>query len=169
MSRLVDERTTFIDNRKRLIYFNKRQQVAYIIPDQEQNKLIFYRSRFALVLVLAIILTSVLEAAYMPYLLGVTLLILIEVYFRFIFLKKLKTDNNFRCTNVKPMTQSMLESSTPGKIMIKSLLYFAFAALILVNSYQTNHQTFDIFSLALSLGGAYLGCLNIYVLIKSKI
>ena len=168
MSSLADGKTTFIDTRQRLIYFNKREQKGYIIPDEQQGKIIFYKSRFAAVLVLAIIMTSFFDVVYMPYLMGIIALLGIEVYFRYIFLKKMKTDNNFKPPLTKPAIELMVEHSTPSKIIIKSILYFIFAILILVNSYQTNNQTLDIFSLALSLGGAYFGCLNIYALIKSK-
>lgn len=100
---------------------------------------------------------------------GAIALILVEMYFRMCFLKKLKSIENFKREHKMSKLQQTIKQGEKDKTIMKALAYIAFGVLLIINALQ---QNFNIAFIALSgiaaLYSFYSGIINIIAFANMK-
>ena len=131
----------YTDEKKRTIYCNPLTKAAVYIPTFEEKRFNIYQKRFLLAACAFILLTTILAdwfelPAYVPILICVALLLVMEVKFHQ-FLKGLQPVKHFNKEKCFGFYDALAEEDK-GKMIARIIAYTALGVVMVLNAYQSN-------------------------------
>lgn len=159
----------YLDLYGETVYYNFFDKNGYIVSKQMEQKFKVFYYRYSIIFIIMILLGDYFNSLLNTFLVGIGVVGIIELYFRFIFLKQLKVIKNFKRERKTSMLESIIKSNEKEKIVMKACAYVLLSVLIVINAIQ---QNFNVLFLTLSMLGAvyslYIGIINAIALSKIK-
>lgn len=151
------------------IYRDKLTKVFYLIPNDDLKKFELMSSRFVMGIMAAILFFYAVMPNYLySALLGVTVYVFLELYFRFVMLKNYEVVKNPTINNIYNRRKTM-EKQTPRILLIKALGYFICSIGIIVFLVIFTYPTEQVIAIAVVvLYATYNGLMNLSVFLKLK-
>lgn len=122
------------------VYYNVFDKNGYIVSNkiEQKFKLLYYRH--FIIVALLVLLGDYFSTFENTLLVGVIASITIEVYFRTIFLKKMKISKKFKRDKKVSKVENIIKSDEKEKIIMKSCAYIVLSILIAINAIQENYS-----------------------------
>ena len=159
----------YLDRYGDRVYYNVFDKNGYIVSEQVEQKFKLFYHRYSTIFIVIILLGDYFNSFQNTLLVGLGAGVLVELYFRFIFLKKLKVVKNFKRERKTSKLESLINSKEKEKVIMKACAYVLLSILIILNSIQQNFDTILItLSIIGSLYSFYIGVLNLIAFIKMK-
>lgn len=159
----------YLDLYGETVYYNFIDGNGYIVSKQMEPKFKIFYYRYSIIFIVMILLGDYFSSLLNTFLVGIGAIGVVELYFRFVFLKHLKVLKNFKRERKTSMLESIIKSNEKEKIVMKACAYALLSILIVINAIQ---QNFNILFLALSILGAgyslYIGIINIIAFKRVK-
>lgn len=151
------------------VYYNIFNKVGYIISKDYEQKFRVLYNRYSIIIVVLILLGDYFKTLENTLIVGAIALILVEMYFRMHFLKKLKSIENFKREHKISKMQQTIKQGEKDKTVMKALAYMAFGVLLIINALQQNFNTaFIALSGIASVYSFYSGIINMIAFAKMK-
>ncbi|MDB1940850.1 hypothetical protein [Clostridium tertium] len=151
------------------VYYNFFDKNGYIVSKQIEQKFKIFYYRYSIIFIVMILLGDYFSSLLNTFLVGIGAIGIVELYFRFIFLKQLKVIKNFKRERKISMLENIIKSNEKEKVVMKACAYALLSVLIVINAIQ---QNFNILFLVLSILGAiyslYIGIINVIAFSKIK-
>lgn len=144
----------FQDNRKRIIYYDARQKIGYVIPPQSVRLVNVFHQRFTLAILLGFVLFMMKTEWYYSVLAAVVSAGLLEWVFKQKILRQFTQLHKY---NLVENTLQTVDEKTLNKAFRNALLRAVLALVFIVFSFlnQPNQQTLQTVLLVL-VGGYFL-------------
>lgn len=160
-------RNVYTDKNGRVIYYDWLTKQGYLIQKENEGRMTLFKNRFVIVLFAAILFAGTFLNWTQAVVAGVVMAVLIELYFRLSYLKKLEVVDDVDFQHRLTALQSILEHKSRTQIIALAALYLVFAVLVVLNAYLENYSMgLNILSGCLGVVGLYFSALHIYALIK---
>ena len=159
----------YLDIYGNTVYYNVFDKNGYIVSKEVEQKFRLFYYRYSIIVIALVLLGDYFKSLTNTLLIGIGVTVLVELYFRFAFLKKLKVIKNF----IRDMKVSKLESIINGKekdkIVMKAVAYMFLSILIVINAIQQNYNiVFMVLSGIIAVVSIYSGVLNVVAFTKIK-
>lgn len=162
-------RNIYTDKRKRTIYYDWLTKQGYLVQKQHENRMLFFKNRFVVILFAAILCAGTFLTWMQAILAGVITLVLVEVYFRLSYLKKMEVVQDVDFERRVSALKYIIDTKSRGKVMALAGLYLAFSVLIVLNAYLEQYSLgINVLSVALGILGLYCCILHLIALSKMK-
>ena len=162
-------RNIYTDKRKRTIYYDWLTKQGYLVEKQHENRMLFFKNRFVVILFAAILCAGTFLTWMQAILAGVITLVLVEVYFRLSYLKKMEVVQDVDFERRVSALKYIIDTKSRGKVMALAGLYLAFSVLIVLNAYLEQYSLgINVLSVALGILGLYCCILHLVALSKMK-
>nr|WP_297279369.1 hypothetical protein [uncultured Butyricicoccus sp.] len=162
-------RNIYTDKRKRTIYYDWLTKQGYLVQKQHENRMLFFKNRFVVILFAAILCAGTFLTWMQAILAGVITLVLVEVYFRLSYLKKMEVVQDVDFERRVSALKYIIDTKSRGKVMALAGLYLAFSVLIVLNAYLEQYSLgINVLSVALGILGLYCCILHLVALSKMK-
>ena len=162
-------RNIYTDKRKRTIYYDWLTKQGYLVQKQHENRILFFKNRFVVILFAAILCAGTFLTWMQAILAGVITLVLVEVYFRLSYLKKMEVVQDVDFERRVSALKYIIDTKSRGKVMALAGLYLAFSVLIVLNAYLEQYSLgINVLSVALGILGLYCCILHLVALSKMK-
>lgn len=159
----------YLDVYGNTVYYNVFDKNAYIISKEVEQKFRLFYYRYSIIVIVLILLGDYFKSLQNTLIVGIGAIALVEVYFRGIYLKKLKVIKNFKRDKKVSKLELMVRSKEKEKIVMKACAYILLSALIVINAIQQNFNImFMILSGIVAIYSIYSGALNIIAASKMK-
>lgn len=159
----------YLDRYGDAIYYNIFNKNGYIISKQMEQKFKIFYYRYSIIFIFMILLGDYFKSLQNTFLVGAGAIVLVEIYFRTIFLNKLKVIKDFKRERKTSKLESIVNSKEKEKIVMKACAYALLSVLLIINAIQ---QNFNALFLTLSILGAgysiYVGIINIIAFRRIK-
>ncbi|KAF0224901.1 MAG: hypothetical protein FD133_485 [Erysipelotrichaceae bacterium] len=151
------------------VYYDKLTKVTYLVPKDDLKNFELMSSRFVLGIMAAIIFFYAVMPNYLySGILGITVYVVLEIYFRFVMLKKYEIIKNPNINNLYNRRKTM-EKQAPRILMIKAMGYFVssigIVAFLMIYKYPIEQV---IAIIVVVLYAIYNGLMNLSVYLKLK-
>ena len=151
------------------VYYNVFDKNGYIVSKQIEQKFRLFYYRYSIICIVVILLADYFHTWQNTLLVGIGALLLVEVYFRLFFLKKLKVIKNFKRERKTSILESTIKSKEKEKTMMKACAYSLLSILIIINAIQQNlNLIFLILRAIIGLYSFYISIINIIAFSKMK-
>ena len=137
----------YLDMYGEKVYYNIFDKNGYIISKQVEQKFRLFYYRYSVIFIVMILLGDYFISLQNTLLVGGGVIVLVELYFRLFFLKKLKVIKDFKRERKTSILESTINSKEKEKTMMKAIAYVLLSILIIMNAIQ---QNFNIIFLILS-------------------
>lgn len=162
-------RNIYTDKRKRTIYYDWLTKQGYLVQKQHENRMLFFKNRFVVILFAAILCAGTFLTWMQAILAGVITLVLVEVYFRLSYLKKMEVVQDVDFERRVSALKYIIDTKSRGKVIALAGLYLAFSVLIVLNAYLEQYSLgINVLSVALGILGLYCCILHLVALSKMK-
>lgn len=162
-------RNIYTDKRKRTIYYDWLTKQGYLVQKQHENRMLFFKNRFVVILFAAILCAGTFLTWMQAILAGVITLVLVEVYFRLSYLKKMEVVQDVDFERRVSALKYIIDTKSRGKVMALAGLYLVFSVLIVLNAYLEQYSLgINVLSVALGILGLYCCILHLVALSKMK-
>lgn len=162
-------RNVYTDKRKRTIYYDRLTKQGYLIHKQNENRMLFFQNRFVIILFAAILCAGTFLSWTQAVLAGVITAVLVEVYFRMSYLKKLEVAEDVDFERRVSSLQYIIDNKSRSKVIALAVLYLLFAVLIVLNAYMEQYSMgLNVLSGLLAVVGLYCSILHMVALSKMK-
>lgn len=162
-------RNVYTDKKKRTIYYDVLTKQGYLIHKQHENRMLFFKNRFVIILFAAILCAGTFLNWTQAVLAGAITAVLVELYFRLSFLKTLEVVDDVDFERRVSALQYIIENKSQGKVLALAILYLVFAVLIVLNAYMEQYSLgLNILSGALAVVGLYCSILHLVAYSKMK-
>lgn len=159
----------YLDRQVNTIYYNVFNKNGYIISKQMEQKFRIFYYRYSIIFIFMILLGDYFNTVLNTFLVGFGSIVLVELYFRFIFLKKLKVVKNFKREDKISRLESIIKSKEKEKTIMKACAYALLSVLITINAVQQNfNELFLAVSILVAIYSFYIGIINIIAFSKMK-
>lgn len=159
----------YIDRYGDKVYYNVFDKNGYIVSKEVEPKFRLFYYRYSIVFVVMTLLGDYFKSVQNTFLFGIGFMVLVESYFRFIFLKKLKIIKNFKKENKTSILEEIIRGKEKDKAIMKAYAYSLLSILVVINAIQ---QNFNVLFLVVSAIGAlysfYIGIINMIAFNKIK-
>ena len=159
----------YLDRYGDTVYYNIFDKNAYIVSKQIEPKFKIFYNRYSIICIVVILLGDYFHTWQNTLLVGIGALVLVELYFRLFFLKKLKVIKNFKRERKTSILENTIKSKEKEKTVMKACAYSLLGILIIINAIQ---QDFNIVFLGLSIIVAvysfYMAGINIIAFTRIK-
>ncbi|MEG0050985.1 MAG: hypothetical protein RR712_02305 [Terrisporobacter sp.] len=143
------------------VYYNVFDKKGYIVGHKIEQKFRLFYYRYFMVITLLVLLGDYFKSFTNTLLVGGVAVIVVEVYFRKIFLKQLKSIDNFKRDRKVDKLELIVKNRDKDKIIMKSCAYVVLSILIIINAIQQNYNlAFMTLSGMISIYGVYSVILN---------
>ncbi|MDF9825489.1 positive regulator of sigma E activity [Breznakia sp. PF5-3] len=161
----------YFDKHKRAIYYNKRKNIAYVIPKESEGTFQTYTYRYMFAVIVVIFCELLFKInIWISLAIGVASAVLLEYRYQKT-LSSMTQLRNFKPENAKSSVEKQIELSR-GAILLRCLLYFALAILMIANLYATegllDNKMIVACSCIVSLGAGYMAIKMALILIKKN-
>lgn len=137
----------YLDRYGDTVYYNIFDKNGYIVSKQVEQKFRVFYYRYSIIFIVMILLGDYFNSLQNTLLVGGGVIVLVELYFRLFFLKKLKVIKDFKRERKTSILESTINSKEKEKTMMKAIAYVLLSILIIINAIQ---QNFNIIFLILS-------------------
>lgn len=159
----------YLDRYGDKVYYNIFDKNGYIVSKQVEQKFRLFYYRYSIIFIVMILLGDYFSSLQSTLLVGVSAIVLVELYFRLFFLKKLKVIKEFKREHKTSRLESTIKSKEKEKTIMKACAYVLLSVLIIINAIQ---QNFNIIFLTLSAVVAaysfYIGIINTIAFSRMK-
>lgn len=151
------------------VYYNVFNKNGYIVSKQMEQKFRIFYYRYSVIFIVMILLGDYFESLQNTFLVGGGAIVLAELYFRLIFLKKLKVIKNFKRERKTSRLESTIKSKEKEKTVMKACAYALLSVLLIINAIQQNFNAlFVALSAVAAIYSFYIGIINIIAFSKMK-
>ena len=151
------------------VYYNIFDKNGYIVSKQVEQKFRILYHRYSIIFIVMILLGDYFNSLLNTLLVGVLAIALVELYFRFIFLKKLKVIKNFKRERKTSRLESAINSKEKNTTIMKACAHMLLSILLIINAIQQNlNIIFLILSIVVAAGSFYIGIINAIAFTKMK-
>lgn len=159
----------YLDVYGNTVYYNVFDKNGYIVSKEVEQKFRLFYYRYSIVVIVLILLGDYFNSLQNTLIVGVGAVLLVEIYFRGIYLKKLKVIKNFKKDKKISKLEVIVKSKEKEKIIMKSCAYTLLSILIVLNAIQQNFNiVFMILSGIVAIYSIYSVVLNIIAVNKMK-
>ncbi|SCI75896.1 Uncharacterised protein [uncultured Clostridium sp.] len=159
----------YLDIYGNTVYYNVFDKNGYIVTKEVEQKFRLLYYRYSIIVIVFILLGDYFKSLQNTLMVGIGAVVLVEVYFRAIYLKKLKVIKNFKRDKKVSKLELMVRSEEKEKTVMKACAYILLSALIVINAIQQNFNImFMILSGIVAIYSIYSGVLNIVAVSKMK-
>lgn len=159
----------YLDRYGDAVYYNIFNKNGYIISKQMEQKFKIFYYRYSIIFIFMVLMGDYFKSLQNTFLVGIVVTVLVEIYFRRIFLNKLKVIKNFKRERKTSKLESIVNSKEKEKIVMKACAYALLSVLLIINAIQ---QNFNVLFLTLSILGAlysiYIGIINVIAFRRIK-
>lgn len=159
----------YLDRYGDAVYYNIFNKNGYIISKQMEQKFKIFYYRYSIIFIFMVLMGDYFKSLQNTFLVGIGATVLVELYFRTIFLSKLKVIKDFKRERKTSKLESIVNSKEKEKIVMKACAYALLSVLLILNAIQ---QNFNALFLTLSILGAvysiYIGIINIIAFRRIK-
>ncbi|WP_322545463.1 hypothetical protein, partial [Clostridium perfringens] len=153
----------YLDRYGDTVYYNVFDKNGYIVSKQMEQKFRIFYHRYLTIFIVMILLGDYFKSLQNTFLVGVGAIVLVELYFRLSFLKRLKVIKDFKRERKTSMLESIINSKEKEQTIMKACAYVLLGVLIIINAIQ---QNFNVLFLTVSILGAiysfYIGTIKNY-------
>ena len=143
------------------VYYNIFDKRGYIVGHKVEQKFRLFYYRYFIVIALLVLLGDYFKTFENTLLIGIVAIFIIEIYFRKVFLKKLKYINDFKKERKVSKVDIIIKSQEKEKIIMRICAYIALSILIIINAIQQNYNLiFMILSIIIALYALYSAIIN---------
>lgn len=168
-NRNITGRNIYLDNHGQTVFYDILTKKGYIIDSKVESKFYLLKNRFFLIAIAIILFGEYFSSWIQAALTGAVICILIELYFRFMFLKGLREAKKFDRGKRQTMLLATIESNEPKKALLRAVLYCAFAILIIANALMIKADiAIMVVSVLLCIVASYCAVINIIALVKMR-
>lgn len=144
------------------VYYNFVDKKGYLISKEIEPKFRIFYNRYAMLLILLVLLGDYFKTLTNTLLIGIGAAILLELYFRFVYLKKLKVVRNFKREKKLSKVEALVRSKETQKMMMRAGAYTALSILVVLNAIEQNfNMVFIALSLVIAGYSLYFSIINI--------
>ena len=159
----------YLDIYGNTVYYNVFDKNGYIVSKEVEQKFRLLYYRYSIIVIVFILFGDYFKSLQNTLIVGIGAIALVEVYFRGIYLKKLKVIKNFKRDKKVSKLELMVRSKEKEKIVMKACAYILLSALIVINAIQQNFNImFMILRGIVAIYSIYSGALNIIAASKMK-
>lgn len=159
----------YLDVYGNTVYYNIFDKNGYIVSKEVEQKFRLFYYRYSIIVIVLILLGDYFKSLQNTFIVGVSAVALVELYFRVIYLKKLKSIKNFKRDKKASKLEVIIRSKEKEKIVMKAFSYILLSILIVLNAVQQNFNiVFMILSGIVAIYSIYSGVLNIVAINKMK-
>lgn len=168
-SKNITGRNIYLDNHGQTVFYDALTKKGYIIDSKVENKFYLFKNRFFLVAIAVILFSEYFSDWIQAAAVGIVVCVLVEGYYRFIFLRGLRETKKFDREKRQTMLKATIESNEPRKVLLRAVLYCAFAILIIANALMIKADiAILVVSVLLCIAAGYCAVINVIALIKMK-
>lgn len=151
------------------VYYNIFDKNGYVVSEQIEPKFKVFYNRYSIICIVLILLGDYFYTWQNTLLVGIGATILVELYFRFIFLGKLKVIKNFKRERKSSILENIVKRKEKEKTIVKAFAYMFLSILIIINAIQQNYNIiFLILSAVVAIYSFYIGIINTIAFSKIK-
>ena len=159
----------YLDVYGNTVYYNIFDKSGYIVSKEVEQKFRLFYYRYSIIVIVLILLGDYFKSLQNTFIVGVSAVALVELYFRVIYLKTLKSIKNFNIDKKASNLEVIIRSKEKEKIVMKAFSYILLSILIVLNAVQQNFNiVFMILSGIVAIYSIYSGVLNIVAINKMK-
>lgn len=168
-NRNITGRNIYLDNHGQTVFYDILTKKGYIIDSKVENKFYLLKNRFFLVAIAVILFSEYFSNWIQAVAVGIVACVLVEGYYRFMFLRGLREAKKFDREKRQTMLKATIESNEPRKVLLRAVLYCAFAILIIANALMMKADiAIIVISILLCVAASYCAVINVIALIKMK-
>lgn len=143
------------------VYYNVFDKKGYIVGAKIEQKFRIFYYRYFMIITLLVLLGDYFKSFENTLLVGGVAAIAAEVYFRKVFLKKLKSIDNFKRERKVSKIQLTINNRDKEKTIMKACAYVVLSVLIVINAIQQNYNVaFMVLSVMISIYAIYSAILS---------
>ena len=159
----------YINRYGEAIYYNIFDKNGYIVSREVEKKFKLFQNRYSIICIVLILLGDYFKTWQNTLLVGIGAAIIVEVYFRLFYLKKLKVIKNFKRERKVTLLEAIIKSKEKEKTIMKACAYILLSILIFINAIQQNYDAiFLVLSAVVSVYSIYLAIINIIAFSKMR-
>ncbi|MGG7214672.1 hypothetical protein ACQPUY_13845 [Clostridium nigeriense] len=159
----------YLDRYGDTVYYNIFDKNGYIVSNQIEQKFRVFYYRYSIIFIVLILLGDYFNSWQNTILVGGGAAVLIELYFRLSFLKKLKVIKNFKRERKISRLESMINSKEKEKVIMKGCAYVLLSVLIIINAIQQNLNVIFLgISALVAIYSLYIAIINVIAFNKMK-
>lgn len=152
------------------VYYNIFDKKGYIVGHKVEHKFRLFYYRYFIIMALLILLGDYFKTFQNTILVTAFMGLAVEIYFRTVFLKQLKSIDNFKREKKISKLEIIIKSNEKEKTIVKACAYILLSILIVINAMQQNYNmVFVMISILVSLYAVYLAMLNSIAVSKMNI
>lgn len=160
-------RNIYTDKQGRTIYYDWVTKQGYLIEKKSEKAALFYKNRFAVILMAAILFGATFLTVIQAVIAGAVMLVLAELTFRLSFLKKLEPVRDVDFEKRVSGLQYIVTEKSKGRVLMLAVLYLLLAVLVMLNAFDQKYGTgLMIFSGCIAVIGVYFSVLHFVGLAK---
>ena len=157
------------DSNGRSVYRGLFMKDGYVIPNSEVRAYTIYSARYVLAVSIGALLYFFFDNAYVGIAVGLVVLAVLELLFRFKFLKGLRKIEGFERPKQDNFMERNVKSTSAGQLLISVLLSVAFVIALIYNFYVMKFRGFErIAYLVLVAGAIAYAIFNTYLLVRKQ-
>ena len=160
-------RNIYTDKQNRTIYYDWVTKQGYLIEKKNESAALFYKNRFAVILMAAILFGATFLTVIQAVIAGAVMLVLAEAVFRLSFLKKLEPVRDVDFEKRVSGLQYIVNEKSKGRTLMLAVLYLLLAVLVILNAVDQEYGTgLMVFSGCIAAIGVYFSLLHFVGLAK---
>ena len=143
------------------VYYNVFDKKGYIVSHKVEQKFRVFYYRHFLIIATLVLLGDYFKTFGNTLLVGCVAAIIAEVYFRNVFLKKLKSIKDFKRDRKVSKIENIIKNDEKEKVIMKSCAYVVLSVLIVINAIQQNYNlAFMTLSVLVAVYAVYSAIIN---------
>ncbi|MGL6107038.1 hypothetical protein [Romboutsia sp.] len=151
------------------VYYNIFDKKGYIVGHKIEQKFRLFYYRYFMIITVLVLLGDYFKSFENTLLVGAVMVVAVEIYFRTLFLKKLKSIDNFKRDRKVDKLEMIIKNKDKEVVIMKACAYVVLSILIVINSIQQNHNlAFMGLSMMVAIYGVYSAILSGMALSKMK-
>ena len=132
-------RNIYTDKQGRTIYYDWVTKQGYLIEKKSEKAALFYKNRFAVILMAAILFGATFLTVIQAVIAGAVMLVLAELTFRLSFLKKLEPVRDVDFEKRVSGLQYIVTEKSKGRVLMLAVLYLLLAVLVVLNAFDQKY------------------------------
>lgn len=152
----------YLDKCGNTVYYNIFDKKGYIVSNKIEQKFRVFYYRYFLIVAFLVLLGDYFKTFSNTLFVGVVASVLIEFYFRNIFLKKLKCVKDFKRDKKISKIENIINNSEKEKMIMKSCAYIVLGILLVISTIQQNYNlAFVILNMLIIMYSVYSVVINL--------
>ena len=159
---VLQGRNIYRDKHNRFVYYQKRTKTGFVVSADKLSKFQFLNARYVLGICVIALAYSFHLGIVWSSALGIAIMLVMELMFRFQMLPSLTQIPNFDVTGKPGQLENLANSLSRGRLYLLSVLYVVFAVLFVLLGFENDYdQAYWILVAIVCLGCAYFAIIHI--------